>query len=207
MADYLIQDSTLTGIADAIRAKTGSSAAMTPAQMVTAIGNIPSGGGITPTGTKQISITQNGTTTEDVTQYANAEIMVNVPSGASLPSVISKIDGGSFTFAADAAIQSNKINHSLGIKPKGYIIWSESVMMDDEAYANQTLMFSYGIGFSWKNAGTTHGVGYSYAMWRRTNGAVSENSADSPTITDTQIAPVGFYYWRGGVQYNWLAWA
>lgn len=40
-------------------------------------------GGITPTGTKQISITQNGTTTEDVTNYANAEITVNVPSSSS----------------------------------------------------------------------------------------------------------------------------
>lgn len=38
-------------------------------------------GGITPTGTKQISITQNGTTTEDVTNYANAEITVNVSGG------------------------------------------------------------------------------------------------------------------------------
>jgi hypothetical protein len=38
--------------------------------------------GSTPTGTKQISITQNGTTTEDVTNYASAEINVNVPASA-----------------------------------------------------------------------------------------------------------------------------
>lgn len=37
MADYLIQDTTLDAIADAINAKTGGSAAMTPAQMVTEI--------------------------------------------------------------------------------------------------------------------------------------------------------------------------
>lgn len=37
-------------------------------------------GGITPTGTKQISISQNGTVTEDVTNYASAQITVNVPS-------------------------------------------------------------------------------------------------------------------------------
>lgn len=42
-----------------------------------------------PTGTKQISITQNGTTTEDVAAYANAEINVNVSGG-----------GGSSTAAA-----------------------------------------------------------------------------------------------------------
>lgn len=35
-------------------------------------------GGSTPTGTKQISITQNGTITEDVTDYANVEITTNV---------------------------------------------------------------------------------------------------------------------------------
>ena len=41
--------------------------------------NVPS---VAPTGTKQISITQNGTTTEDVTNYASAEITVNVPSSS-----------------------------------------------------------------------------------------------------------------------------
>lgn len=40
---------------------------------------IPVGGGSTPTGTKQISITANGTTTENVTDYADAEITTNVP--------------------------------------------------------------------------------------------------------------------------------
>lgn len=43
MADYLIQESTLDAIADAINAKTGGSSAMTPAQMVTAIGSISGG--------------------------------------------------------------------------------------------------------------------------------------------------------------------
>ena len=43
MDEYLIQGTTLDAIADAINAKTGGSSAMTPAQMVTAIGNIPSG--------------------------------------------------------------------------------------------------------------------------------------------------------------------
>ena len=42
-------------------------------------------GGITPTGTKQINISQNGTVTEDVTNYASAQITVNV-SGGGTPS-------------------------------------------------------------------------------------------------------------------------
>ena len=48
MAEYLIQDTTLDAIADAINAKTGGSSAMTPAQMVTAIGTISGGGGSLP---------------------------------------------------------------------------------------------------------------------------------------------------------------
>ena len=44
MAEYLIQDTTLDAIADAINAKTGGSSAMTPAEMVTNIAAIPSGG-------------------------------------------------------------------------------------------------------------------------------------------------------------------
>lgn len=44
MAEYLIQDTTLDAIADAINAKTGGSSAMTPAQMVTEIGSIQTGG-------------------------------------------------------------------------------------------------------------------------------------------------------------------
>lgn len=42
-------------------------------------------GGITPTDTKQINISQNGTVTEDVTNYASAQITVNV-SGGGTPS-------------------------------------------------------------------------------------------------------------------------
>ena len=44
MSEYLIQGSTLDNIANAINAKTGGTSAMTPAQMVTAIGSISGGG-------------------------------------------------------------------------------------------------------------------------------------------------------------------
>ena len=45
MAKYTINDTTLTSIADAIRAKGGTSAALTPAQMAEAISAIQAGGG------------------------------------------------------------------------------------------------------------------------------------------------------------------
>lgn len=76
----------LTAIANAIRSKLSVSTQYSLDDMPTAIASISGGGGITPTGTKQVSITQNGTTTEDVTNYASAEITVNVPSSGITPS-------------------------------------------------------------------------------------------------------------------------
>lgn len=54
MAEYIIQDSTLTAIADAIREKTGGTAVLTPAEMATMITGIETGGGL-PDGVSAIA--------------------------------------------------------------------------------------------------------------------------------------------------------
>ena len=81
MSNVLVEEASLQAIADTIRSKLGVADTYLPSEMADAIDDI--GGGVTPTGTKQISITENGTTTEDVTDYASAEITVNVSVGAS----------------------------------------------------------------------------------------------------------------------------
>ena len=60
MADRRISTNTLTSIADAIREKTGKSAAMTPAEMATEIENISDGGW---------ELIAEATTTEDVEAF------------------------------------------------------------------------------------------------------------------------------------------
>lgn len=80
LVDSTQLDADLTSVANAIRAKGGTSAQMAfPTGFVNAVNAIPTGG--SPTGTKQITITENGTTTEDVAAYADAEITVNVQGG------------------------------------------------------------------------------------------------------------------------------
>lgn len=71
MANVLVERSYLEDIADSIRGKLGVADTYKPSEMSDAIDSI-SGGGITPTGT--INISANGT--HDVTQYASAAVAV-----------------------------------------------------------------------------------------------------------------------------------
>lgn len=76
--------------------------------------NVPTG--ITPTGTKQISIIANGTSIEDVTNYANAEINVNVPS----------ITGYDLNAIAE------------GTQPTGNIVLNTAEYIDNYAFYHRT---------------------------------------------------------------------
>lgn len=114
MSKAIITASLLADIADAIRAKTGDTASMTPSEMAEEIANISTG--TTPTGTKQISITANGTTTEDVTNYANAEITVNVPGIES-----GTITGNTATFNIPVSALHSHV-----------YIWADTIKSDDD---------------------------------------------------------------------------
>ena len=113
MAMKLYSDSDISDIADAIRSKNGTSNTYKVSQMASAIQAIPTG--ITPTGTKQISITQNGTTTEDVTNYASAEITVNVSGGGgiSVDGIATGVEpSGSITITASSIVGQAFINNT-----------------------------------------------------------------------------------------------
>lgn len=69
----IILDSTLTAIADAIRAKTGKTGKLTPAQMKTEVGTLSK-----PSGTKTVNVSANGTRTENVKAYESVKIQTNV---------------------------------------------------------------------------------------------------------------------------------
>lgn len=80
MSKALITEAYLTNIADAIRAKNGSSDTYTPPQMAAAIGAIPTGGDVT---VEALSVTQNGTYIAP-TGKAYSPVTVNVSGGGSV---------------------------------------------------------------------------------------------------------------------------
>lgn len=95
MSYGIINQQLLTNIANAIRTKLGVATTYTPAEMPDAIASI-SGGGITPTGTKNI----NANGTYDVTNYASAEVAV--PTEASTLGTKSITANGTYNASDDS---------------------------------------------------------------------------------------------------------
>ena len=138
MATHTSLRSLFTAIANAIRAKTGGNADIVADDFPTAIAAISTG--ITPSGTKQISITSNGTTTEDVTNYASAEITVAVSGG-----------GGGNAYrnsgheTMSEALSNNAayaIAHGLSQAPKYFCIWVNDTDYSSRKYLLNAYMES-----------------------------------------------------------------
>lgn len=122
MADYLVTDTELTSVANAIRTKGGTSANLSfPTGFVSAIQAI-GGGGIIPVGS--LSITDNGTF--DVTNYASAE--VNVPQ--------IEVETGTFTPSSDVTDALINFTNTHSTYPSLVVIIDQSTtkLPDTSAY-------------------------------------------------------------------------
>ncbi len=85
-----------------------------------------------PTGTKSISITENGTTTEDVTNYASAEITVDVQGGGG--GGLTLLGSGTYVKESDSASISIPVSYTG--TPKEYFYYNTT----PPANTQQTIM-------------------------------------------------------------------
>ena len=92
------------------------------------------GGGITPTGTKEINITENGTVTEDVTNYASANIVTNIEPYGVGNITISK--NGSHNVSGKATAVVNVPIPDGYVKPRGTKYVYDNGEYDVTKYAN-----------------------------------------------------------------------
>lgn len=181
MANVLVLESSLQGIADAIRAKNGTQNTYKPDQMAEAIEEI-SGGGITPSGT--ITITENGTV--DVTNYASAN--VNVPSGGG-----SSIESG--TVVGDGSTKT--LTFSISSQPTYFVLHAPNdTFGTDTTWNTICLVYNSADSVFWVNHR------YSTSNTQGSTRPVSSNVSYS----NGQLSITLQYALRNGITYNWFAW-
>lgn len=140
--------------------------------------------------------------------------IASIPSGGgSLPSVISKIDGGSFTLASDTAGITQSISHSLGVVPKGFVIWTEDELSGTEAtryISNCNVAVANIVD---KNSNNYIASGAATITYNGNASLTTSNTlltaANVQNYMDaTQIRwNNSLLFYKAGLTYKWLAWA
>lgn len=188
---------------------TGESDATLTDAVQTLVDGYGQGGGVT---TQPLSVTVNGTYTAPAGE-AYTPVTVNVPTGGSLPSVISKIDGGSFTLASDTEGGLQSISHSLGVVPKGFVIWTEDELSGIAATRYIANCVFSAVNIVDKNSNnyvasggatiTYNGNASMLASNMLLTSAIVQNYMDASRIRCNNA----LIFYKAGCQYKWLAWA
>lgn len=191
MSNVLVNDASLTDIANAIRSKLSTSNTYKPGQMASAIQSIPTGGSAV-LGTK--SITANGTYNASSDGYDGySQVTVNVSGGGSGTDLRS----GTYT----PAVNTLGLNLDVGINASHFIMYSTTAHTGHGAKAFGAVIADFTnsvqITVGTNNAGTA------YAAYRDT---FFSKSGTSIICTDTATSGGHPGYWIGGLTYQWYAW-
>lgn len=158
-----------------------------------------------------LSVVENGTYTAPSGSAYNP-VDVDVPSGASLPSVISKLDGGSFTLASDTAGTAYWISHNLGVLPKHIFIWTDdSDLRTSTATGSERYLLCAQLALMDWVTGTASNALLPQYLCRNINGTTSNlgspitQAAVGNYIQTTRFNnTVGSLFYKAGVEYKWV---
>lgn len=187
MAEHLIQDTTLTGIADKIRSLLGLTGRMSPAQMQT---NLT---------TEQANIT--------AALAALAEKGVTVPAGANsnaLAGLIAAIESGGVFATGEVTLsesqQTLNITHDLGITPKVFCVFL-STEKTPANYGNVCVIYTSSL-----ISGTDL---YGVMAYKLSSGVNRFSINSSKGVVDAQSASFthtnGTYTFESSKKYVWIA--
>ena len=216
LVDSAQLDADLEDVADAIRTKGGTSAALAfPAGFVSAVEAIQTG--ITPTGT--INITQNGT--YDVTALAEAVVNVAGGGGSGL-----EYETGTWTPTSDIAMGEVYFSNAHGTSPVFVFLSDASPYSSITGNSNLLFVFVdpyklFGSGYPYSSSAERYAA---LLFLYRSSSSVSSNSLqlskNSSTEITTDPAYPGYWanstffrpysnsssrYWRSGRTYKWIA--
>lgn len=151
-----------------------------------------------PTGTKQISITANGTTTEDVTNYASAEITVNV-SGGGGGSILS----GSVT----PATNSNGMTIDVGASFTHFVIYATTNPGGNSIKAFRASICDFSASPTNIVSLATNNSGSGLAgSAQATENQWFTKSGTTVTCATGISGATSPGYWVEGITYQWYAW-
>lgn len=149
-------------------------------------------------------------TLETAGKYCEADILLEyVKSGGAIPSSITKIDGGEFVLENNTASTKYKIDHNLGVVPKGFIIWCDDLDIAAAAI-NYSIIYGYFVRVS-LSSGTV--ISYMYQMGGTSTGGTTSYSRNIGSNYATEANDTNICYnvnnclYVGGERYKWLAWA
>ena len=134
--------------------------------------------------------------------------------GGSLPSVISAIDGGSFTLASDTQCSAYNIATALNSPASRFLIWTDD--LDSFESVSKKVLIQAMVDFQRIETSSSSTVRYGFYTYtqRNTNGS-SYNGlsgmayANQPgrfTGNNWINYNIGDTYYLAGVTYKWLAW-
>lgn len=137
--------------------------------------------------------------------FADAIDSIQTGGGGSLPTSISKIDGGSFTFAS-ATNGTYSISHSLGTTPKGFVIWTDEIDLansDNNTVIRGVFIVDKSVDSETSYLYQMSVYNHAFNNYTRSVGASYSGYANSSTISYN----VGNVHYASGINYKWFAWA